>query len=62
MTYLAGFIVIGVKGFFHSDWLGAGLSASPIGPQLVAGETGKSSSPYPTPLQIYTGGGFGRFS
>jgi hypothetical protein len=22
MTYLAGFIVIGVKGLFHSDWLG----------------------------------------
>jgi hypothetical protein len=31
MTYLADFIT-GVKGFFHSDWLGAGLSASPIGP------------------------------
>jgi hypothetical protein len=24
MTYLAGFILIGVKGLFHSYWLGAG--------------------------------------
>jgi hypothetical protein len=23
MTYLAGFIIIGVKNLFHSDWLGA---------------------------------------
>jgi hypothetical protein len=23
-TYLAGFIIIGVKGLFHSGWLGAG--------------------------------------
>jgi hypothetical protein len=33
MTYLAFFIVIGVKGLFHSVWLGAGPAASPIGPQ-----------------------------
>jgi hypothetical protein len=44
MTYLVGFIVIGVKGLFHSDWLGAGPAASPIGPQLGEGETGKSGT------------------
>jgi hypothetical protein len=38
MTYLVGFIIIGVKGLFHSDWLGA----SPIGPQLRVGKNGKS--------------------
>jgi hypothetical protein len=42
MTYLAGFIVIRVKGVFHSDWLGA---VSPIGPQLFDGETGQSGNP-----------------
>jgi hypothetical protein len=31
MTYLAGLFVIGVKGLFHSDWLGAGPAVSPIG-------------------------------
>ncbi len=41
MTYLAAFNIIGVKGLFHSDWLGASPSAPPIGPQLVAGETVK---------------------
>jgi hypothetical protein len=29
MTYLAGFIVIAVKGLCHSDWQGARLVASP---------------------------------
>jgi hypothetical protein len=37
MTYLAGFIIIWVKGLFHSDWLSAGSAASPIGPQLGGG-------------------------
>jgi hypothetical protein len=45
MTYLAGFIVIGVKGLLNSDLLGAGPAASPIGPQLDAGEVGKSGNP-----------------
>jgi hypothetical protein len=33
MTYLAGFIIIGVKGLFHSDWR-AGPAASPTGAQV----------------------------
>jgi hypothetical protein len=45
MTYLAGFIITGMKGLFHSDWLDAGLVAYPIGQQLVAGETGKFGNP-----------------
>jgi hypothetical protein len=45
MTYLAGFIVIRVKGLFRSDWLGASLEASPIGPQLVGGKMGNASNP-----------------
>ncbi len=47
MTYLASFIIIGIKGLFRSDWLGEARAASPVGPQLVAGETGKSSNPPP---------------
>jgi hypothetical protein len=43
MTYLACFIVIVVKGLFHSDWLGVGPAA--IGPLLVAGQMGKSGNP-----------------
>ncbi len=31
MTYMAGFTVIRVKGHTHSDQLGSGLAASPIG-------------------------------
>jgi hypothetical protein len=34
MIYQASFIVIGVKGLFHSDRLGAGPAASLIGPQM----------------------------
>jgi hypothetical protein len=45
MTYLGGFIIIGVKGLFHSDWLGAGLAESPIGSELGEGKMGKSSNP-----------------
>jgi hypothetical protein len=48
MTYLASFIVIGVKCLFYSDWLGAGPAASPIGPQLGEGETGKSGNTHRT--------------
>jgi hypothetical protein len=36
------------KGLFHTDWLGAGLAASSIGPQLSEEEMGKSSAPPPT--------------
>jgi hypothetical protein len=53
LTYLlAVFIIIGVKGLFHSDWLGAGLAASPIGPQLGEGETEK----YGYPAALYSRG------
>jgi hypothetical protein len=45
MTNLTGFSVKGVKGLFHSDWLGVDQAASLIGPQLGAGETGKSGNP-----------------
>jgi hypothetical protein len=38
------FIVIVVKGLFHSDWLGFSPAASPIGPKLGEGETEKSSN------------------
>jgi hypothetical protein len=31
MTNPAGLIITGVKGLLHSDWLGAGPAASPIG-------------------------------
>jgi hypothetical protein len=48
MTYLAGFIVIGVKCLFYSDWLGAGPAASTIGSQLGEGETGKSGNTHCT--------------
>jgi hypothetical protein len=34
-----------VKGFFHSDWLGASTVASSIGPQLREGEARKSGNP-----------------
>jgi hypothetical protein len=34
MTYLADFIVIGMKGLFHSDWQDADPVASSIGPLL----------------------------
>jgi hypothetical protein len=47
-TYLSAFIAIVVKGLFHSDWLGACPAASPIGPQLGEGETGKSGKPLST--------------
>jgi hypothetical protein len=47
MTYLASYIIIWVKGLFHSDWLGASLAVSPIGPQLGEGEIGQSSNPAP---------------
>jgi hypothetical protein len=47
MTYLASFIITGVKGLFYSDWLGASLATSPIGPQLGEGEMGKSGGPPP---------------
>jgi hypothetical protein len=57
MTYLAGFIVIGVKDLFRSDGPGADLAASPIGRQPGGGEIGKSVNPHLTTI-----GGFGRFS
>jgi hypothetical protein len=38
------FIVIVVKGLFHSDWLGSSPAASPIGPQLGEGETEQSGN------------------
>jgi hypothetical protein len=47
MTYLASYIIIWVKGLFHSDWLSASLAVSPIGPQLEEGEMGQSSNPAP---------------
>jgi hypothetical protein len=45
MNYLASFLVIGVKGLLHSEWLGTSPAASPIGPQLGEGKTGKSGTP-----------------
>ncbi len=34
MTYLAGFIIMGVEGLYRTNWLGESPAASPIGPQL----------------------------
>ncbi len=48
MTYLVSFNIIWVKGLLNSDWLCASPAASPIGPQLRDGETGKSSTPPPS--------------
>jgi hypothetical protein len=45
MTHLGGFIVMGVKGIVHSDWLGAGPAVSPIGSQLAKEEIGKLGPP-----------------
>ncbi len=42
MTYPASFIVMWVKGLFHSDWLGAVPAGSLICLQLGDGETEKS--------------------
>ncbi len=63
MTYLASYIIIWVKGLFHSVWLGASLAVSPFDPQLGEGETGQSSNPAPPPRTTDKAmGRFGRFS
>jgi hypothetical protein len=41
MAYLAGSIAIGVKGLFHSDWLGDGSQRL-----ILAHSVGKSGTPY----------------
>jgi hypothetical protein len=44
MNYLAGLMVIGVKGFFHSDWLRPPCSIS-YWPRAGSGRDGKSQQP-----------------
>jgi hypothetical protein len=56
MTYPSSFIIIGVKGLLHSDWLGAGPAASPIGASWERERWENLATPSPA-LQILCTGG-----
>ncbi len=60
--YLAGFIIMGMKGLYHANWLGESPAASPIGSQLGEWETRKSGNLPPLHYRYEVNTGFGRFS